>query len=331
MKAPIRNSNKADYLKNSSNSGLGNLKAPNKQDSLTKIFPFSGGVELKAHYEVISAEDVESKTIAHPLNIRNQAALSLHAVRDIYPSIKKEGIKVDGIAIRDNESNRLLLIDSSRRRFCAIEAKKPLPLWVFDDELTIAQIMSLMRTSQDVKKWSWREEGKTFILVRDTKHINNINELAKELGIGRETVRKKVQAAEIDECLIDVFVDSEGIPSSFYASLAKLERTLLKASQNVQKFVKNAMTSFNCSSENVDDIQRATLDHLLSCYNALINVPKNEWKQKQLASFNDKKKYARLQISPDGVTMKIELSRLGKAFNHEVEEFIRSKLETLSK
>lgn len=103
----------------------------NSVKSLTKQYKF-GDQYYTARHVIINAEDVKTKTALHSLNVRAQSSLTLEAVRDIYPEVVAEGIKQEGLAYLNPQTQVYELFDGSRRRFCAIEAKCDLPLWVLD-------------------------------------------------------------------------------------------------------------------------------------------------------------------------------------------------------
>ncbi|EHA1127109.1 hypothetical protein BOO92_13875 [Vibrio navarrensis] len=285
--------------------------------------------QLTAERVVIRAQDVARLTQKHPLNLRNQEALSLDAVRDIYPSIKEEGVNVEGVAVLDRELNIYLLLDSSRRRYCAIAAEKDLPLWVLS-EPTPAQIMQIIKDSQKVKRWSYREEGKYFLSVKMENGFAKNEELASYLGIGIETVRKKVQAAEIADELVKVFPDQEGVPNTFYAKLAKIEKLLQRNSYDVTSFVnelKHEIDRVTCiDSLSIEKKQKLLLDVLVSQATTKFSTAKAEWATETLAQFDDEKKYARRISSPDGNVVRFEFARLERGIIKEIEDFIASKL-----
>lgn len=319
----MRKNDKSLYLAGQASSS--GLKTLNSQ-KVTRTF--CNG-DVRAERRIIKASDVESHTQAHPLNPRNQVALTLDSVRDILPSIEREGVNVEGIAIKCSETGVFLLLDSTRRRFCCITANKDLPVWELIGTVKLSQMVSLIQESQKSKKWSYREEGKTFLRVKEDKNFSTIEELAEELNIGRETVRKKVKAAEIDAILIEIFSDFEGIPNTFYSKLAKIESSLIKHELSVDEFVKDVQTSLPEYDGDVEQSQSSVLEHLTNSLSVLLDgdQSKKEWVKSELANYGDKKKYARKNVSPDGNVIKYEFSRLNKKVLKEIEQFIALKLD----
>ena len=324
MKTP-RNSEKGDYLKPNTSSGLKKLK---QAGGSTKTFPFADGVMVKATYVVIQSGDVESKTKSHTLNPRNQDALTLDAVRDIYPSILNDGISQEGIAIKDRETGRYLLLDSSRRRFCAIKANKDLPLWVLES-LTTAQAISLIKKTQDVKKWSWREEGRSFLMVANEHNISedSYEEIGNIVDLSKETIRKKIQAAKIHADLIQIFPDSEGLPTKFYSKLAKIERVLINTNQVVSEFISGAMKTIKVlDTTDIEAKQVSILTHLEECL-AKPKLKGLHSRKENLSTFDDVNKSAKIHVSPNGQNVKFEFKRMKKSVVADIEKYIKSRLK----
>ncbi|BBM67934.1 peptide transporter (plasmid) [Vibrio alfacsensis] len=301
----------------------------NNGKPLTKQYKF-GDRYYTARHVIIKAEDVEENTISHSLNIRAQVSLTLDAVRDIYPEVVADGIKQEGLAYLNPQTQKYELIDGSRRRFCAIEAKCDLPLWVLDFSPTPYDIKAYVDLSQKVKKFSWREEGLSFIKFADEQGINpdDIDAIGAALGKSRETIRKKINAANLNADLIGSIPDSEGIPTKFYASLGKIEKTLAKNELAIMDFLQQANESFVTDNDDIADVQTDLLRHYESLLETLINKPKkNEARVEPLAQFSSKNKFARLNVSGDGRKAKFEFGYMSKSTIDEIENFVRELLK----
>jgi len=312
-------------------SGMSTSNATKLKSGATRTF-LSGSLHAKRI--VVPATEVESKTAIHALNPRNQEALSLEAVRDILTSISEEGVNVEGTAIACPETGRYLLLDASRRRFCCIEGKADLPLWVLQGDVSDTQILSLINASQEVKRWSYPEHAAYLLKIAENKQLDvdnmKIEELADELAMGRESLRKRLEALGVAKSIRTVFVDFEGIPNSYYGKLAKLERQLRKGGKDVEAEIDRFSLTLKDRDLGCDvaDIQKATLDELSLYVKRSMNgrSVKPEWHKENLAEFTDKKAYARSSKSPDGKTMKYDLSRVGADKIKKIDAFIREVL-----
>ncbi|ELA9367453.1 hypothetical protein QUN99_003343 [Vibrio parahaemolyticus] len=296
--------------------------------SMTKDIKF-GKQSYTARHVIVPAKDVEAKTIAHHLNLRNQDSLTLEAVRDIYQEVVEEGVKQEGVAYYNAELDRYELFDASRRRFCAIEAKVELPLWVIDEQPEAKDIEAYVNLTQKVKLFSWREVGAKYL-----KHANEMGidaddfeRIGLEFGVSGETVRKKVNAARLNEQLVESFPDSQGIPTSFYAKLAKIERTLAKSNHSIEEFVANESKAFITNTSDVGGIQAELLAYYEEKLVEISNdKPKPQAKIENLAVFESKDMYARLKTSANGRIKSLEFSRLPKELMDEIEAFVRKRL-----
>ena len=290
---------------------------------------------LTAKRVIVPSTDINTKTDIHPLNPRNQEALSIEAVRDILPSIKENGVNQEGVAVRCLSSGKLLLLDASRRRFCCAHSNVDLPLWEIQGDITDEQILAIINDSQEVKRWSYPEHAQYLLRIAERKSLDvdamKIEDLAEELSIGRESLRKRLAANKVSKDILAVFVDYEGIPNSYYSSLTKIQNQLSRANKNI----KDTMESFVQKLRGIElgttvsDKQAATLKGLEEFVEHLLKKqPKPEWSTRELCQFTDKKAYARTKISPDGKTMKIELSRVGVEKMREIERLTRQILNS---
>lgn len=288
-----------------------------------------GSQVYTARHVVIKAENVEKTTIAHSLNVRNQDSLTLDSVRDILPEVSAEGVKQEGVAFLNPETKIYELFDGSRRRFCAIETNKDLPLWVLDKSPRPSEIKAYVELTQKVKKFSWREQGKSYIKFALEQGIDkdDFEAIGKALGVSKETIRKKIQAANINSILIDSIPDCEGIPTRFYGVLAKIEKALSKNNIDLDNYLKEVRESFNTHEEDIDLVQSAMLESFMVVLEKMLAKPKKkEARIENLAEFESKNKYARINVSPDGRKAKFEFSFLTKDELSDIENYVRNRL-----
>ncbi|WP_172380738.1 ParB family protein [Vibrio sp. Vb339] len=291
-------------------------------ESPKKVFTFASGKTVTAERVIVKAEELENKTVIHPLNPRRQESLTLDSVRDILPSIQQEGVHTEGVATKDELGNYQLL-DSSRRRFTCLHAKKDLPLWVFEGEVEKVDLIAFIGTTQSVKRLSYRELGAEYPSIMKEQGFNKLVELADYLNIGRETCRKRFAAAVIDQRLIEVFPDCEGIPNSYYAKLTKAERLLVKENMTVSCFVSSLQFNLD-NAVNVEDKQKLVLDAIEAKLSK--NKAKVSWDTEPLAIFDDKNQYVKVSRSSDKRVLKIELSRLPVEMYDEIVQFVSEKV-----
>ncbi|EMD1178586.1 chromosome partitioning protein ParB [Vibrio harveyi] len=288
-----------------------------------KTFVLASGRSVFATHIIVKAAELEEKTSIHPLNPRRQASLTLDSVRDILPSIASEGVHTEGVAVK-NSDDIYLLLDSSRRRFCCLQEHKDLPLWVIEEQISAPDLIALIETTQAVKRLSYRELGHDYEQIMLENNFTKLDELASFLNIGRETCRKRYVAASISQEIIDLFPDCEGIPNSFYARLAKVDK-LLKAENIGTRDVFASLERLSApEATTVEDKQKQILLDLESMY--LKGQPKKLWNTVHLANYSDKNTYAKVSRSGDKRGLKIELNRLSPELYDDIITYIKERI-----
>ncbi|WP_135459098.1 ParB family protein [Vibrio echinoideorum] len=287
-----------------------------------KIFTFASGKTATAEHVIVKADELQVKTAIHPLNPRRQESLTLDSVRDIFSSIQEEGVHTEGVATKD-EHGTYQLLDSSRRRFTCVHAQKDLPLWVIEGEVKQSDLVAFIQTTQSVKRLSYRELGADYQGIMQDKGFTKIDELAEHLSIGRETCRKRFAAAAIDLRLIEVFPDCEGIPNSYYAKLAKVEKQLAKGGISTACFINSLKLNID-DEVKVEDKQKQVLEIMAAKLSK--DKAKVAWVTEPLATFDDKNQYAKVSRSNDKRGLKIELSRLPAETYDEIVQFVSEKV-----
>ena len=293
-----------------------------KSESPKKIFTFASGKTATAERVIVKADELESKTAIHPLNPRRQESLTLDSVRDILLSIQEEGVHTEGVATK-SEQGTYQLLDSSRRRFTCLHAKKDLPLWVIEGDVEQADLIAFISTTQSVKRLSYRELGAEYASIMQAQGFTKIDELAEHLNIGRETCRKRFTAAAIDPRMIEVFPDCEGIPNGYYAKLAKAEKQLAKENTPIARFISSLKFNLD-GAENVEEKQKLVLEAIE--VKLAKKVSKVSWNTESIAKFEDKNQYAKVSRSSDKRGLKIELSRLPAEMYDEIVQFVSEKV-----
>ncbi|PSW25694.1 chromosome partitioning protein ParB [Photobacterium phosphoreum] len=300
-----------------------NLSKLQKNEGIKKTFSFASGRKVSATRIVVAANELKNKTVIHKLNPRRQDSLTLDSVRDILISIEQEGVHTEGVATK-NVQGLYELLDSSRRRYSCLHAQKELPLWVIEESIDDADLIAFIQTTQSVKRLSYRELGADYETLMKEGAFTKIDELAEYLSVGRETCRKRYVAASINQALISVFPDCEGIPNGYYAKLAKIEKQLSKENTSVTKFISSL--KFNDAEEetSVEDKQKA----ILNLMEVKLKKPTDKvtWNTTTLADFDDKNTYAKVLKSSDNRGLKIELSRLPSELYDDIIKYVSDKV-----
>ncbi|EFR0233181.1 peptide transporter [Salmonella enterica] len=305
-------------------SGLPSLKS---QPRLRKLFTLHNGRKLEAEHIIVPAERVKLETAVHPMNPRNQEALTLNAVRDILEQIQARGVDTEGVAVKRN--GVYLLIEGSRRRFCCIHLAKDLPLWVLPDELSPEDINSIITAAQTSRRFSYREVGFQYLQKMEEHGFVTNEELANFLGISHVSVSKRVQAAKIDNSLIALFPDYEGIPNSYYNRLSRLQKYIEKNLYSLEEVVESVREETkSLDVTDISEAQKSVIDKITKVVERLdINPPSKGWDTRELALFDNKDKYARVSKNASGRKIRFEFNRMNSELIAEIEAFIKLKLK----
>ncbi len=314
---------KGSIANGKSSSGVGSLVG------VTKTY-LNG--KLKAKRIIVKAKDIESKTDIHYLNPRNQDALTLDAVSDILPSIRESGVSTEGVAIE--KDGKYYVLDASRRRFCCVESEQDLPLWLIEGEPTDTQLLKIVNDSQEVKKWSYPEHGLYLLNIAKRQKLDvekmKVDDLAKELGIGRESLRKRLESLEVNTELRTIFVDYEGIPNGYYSDLAKLQRLLTQMKLNISEQMKVFKSKLEALSidGSVSERQKKTLEALKEFVNDLTKNSDTEpkWIEKELGSFENKRSNVKRKVNEKTRKTVYEFTRLPKALQAKIDALIEANL-----
>ncbi|TDX12079.1 ParB family chromosome partitioning protein [Buttiauxella sp. BIGb0552] len=305
-------------------SGLANLKTATR---VKKLFTLHNNRKVEAEHITIPAADVQTQTAVHPMNPRNQEALSVNAVRDILLQIEARGIDTEGVAVK--RAGKYLLIEGSRRRFCCIKASKDLPLWVLPDELTPEDIQSIISAAQTSRRFSYREIGFQYIQKMKEMNFTKNEELANYLGTSHVSVSKRIQAAQISDSLITLFPDYEAIPNAFYNQLARFQKYVERNLFSLDDVVEQVKSETNdLPTDDIADTQKKVLKSIIKAVEQLDeNRPKKGWETRELVTFENKDKYARISKSASGRKVKFEFNRMSNDLIKEIEAFIADKLK----
>ncbi|MCG3883716.1 ParB N-terminal domain-containing protein [Photobacterium leiognathi] len=294
------------------------LRAPGAGNNLGNIpkavpkkkYTLSDGREFEAERIVIPFADIKSKTRVHILNDRNQDALSEFSVSDILPSIRINGVRIEGIVLEANDGIYELL-DCSRRSFACQIAERDLPVWVIknSDQLSQTDLREIIKSTELQKPLSYRERGKRYARVKQEQNYKSNAEIAKYLGLGEETVRKCVVAYSVDLNLVKVFPDYEGIPNGYYNKLKKLQAKLSANNVSVSDFISGI--SFpnysNSSSTSILQMQKEVLELLIAHHDDLYGESAEWGNKNNFFTFNSSIGQAKSTKSLDGEKIKYDL------------------------
>lgn len=293
--------------------------------STRRAFTLASGKVVYGEHTVTPYNEIASSIAVHALNPRIQEDLSFDACGDIATKIEHEGVLENGITVVNRATGKADVIEGSRRLWCANEYHKDFPHWKIDDEVSDSDIEALIRSLESKKPISYRERGMKYPKIMADNNLTKVDELAAFLGRKKETTRKLLQAATIDPVLIHAFPDCNGIPNTYYAKLAKVERDINKFGGNVVEFVKAALSQVT-TDQNTPLLNRqaAVMESLEALRIERFESDKPKPESRTIVEFSDKKKSAVVEFSADKRTATFVLKRLDASLISQIEQLIKA-------
>lgn len=303
-----------------------------------KSFKLSSG-EVKAQRIVIAPDQIEEKTKKHPINPRNDKAFNERSLAKTLQSIREKGIEDDCLGIwSDNERTTILIIKGSSRRWCAIKAGVEYPVWVLPaSSATNDDIRQLIANDELQRPHSFRERGEAYIQQLKERGLEpdsmKIDDMAAELGVGRETMRKCIQAYKVNNRLLELIPDYEAVKQGVYSKLAKIEKAIDKDSRKTIASVVSSVTLALVGIDKLDteEAQEKALAEIEKAVYGNDLDSESGWSVTELATFDSKLKKARKLVSADGRNVKFELNRQDPDLIKAVENLIKEHVTALNK
>ncbi|MEZ9880550.1 ParB/RepB/Spo0J family partition protein [Vibrio sp. 10N.261.51.E5] len=182
------------------------------------------GKEVKFKLVEVPADKIELSTMVYLGNERNQFLLDAHAVSDLIETFKDQGQQVP--AFGRDVCGQIEIADGSRRRFTALETKKPFYVWVGDlDEQQMQFLSDVGNKYKDTSAW---EKG-----LRYERMLNNATqeEVAEAVGVSRKAMMRCVNTAQLPKAFIRSFTSPNELSARKGEALYKVYKTLTEEKQ----------------------------------------------------------------------------------------------------
>ena len=187
------------------------------------------GTDVKFTLKEIPANHIERGTMVWLGNERDQDILDIFAVEDLIPSFKDQGQQVP--AYGRDVSGITEIADGSRRRFTALETKRPFYVWVGD--LNSEQMQYLSEIGNQYKETSAFEKGKRYIKLLENSTQEQVSESIK---ISRKAIMRCVKTAKLPIEIISCFQSPNDLSArqgelffKSYADLSENEQVNVEA------------------------------------------------------------------------------------------------------
>lgn len=182
------------------------------------------GKEVVFRLVEVPASKIEMSTMVWLANERAQELLDAHAVSDLLESFKEQGQQVP--AFGRNVCGQIEIADGSRRRYTALETKKPFYVWVGD--LSSEQMEYLSEIGNQYKETSAYEKG-----LKYKKLLKNATqeEVSEAVGVTRKAMMRCVQAAQLPLAFIRSFTSPNELSARKGEALYKVYKNLTEEKQ----------------------------------------------------------------------------------------------------
>ncbi|MDF9399155.1 hypothetical protein [Vibrio sp. 1180_3] len=215
------------------------LKAIGLSSSGTYDFKLKDGRRIACDLLVFTGRtEIEAKTDIHPANGRDQGSLDRVALSDIIETIERDGENTyPGVGAYSENSDKVLVFDSSRRRMACILTESSYRIYVAREPISMRDAKYLADISRLTKNLSDREEGRVLLDIKITNAFETVEQLADHVGEESELVRRKLKAAKIPTPIMELFPDYNSCSVKTYQDIAKLSDQIeKKVKQDIGKF-----------------------------------------------------------------------------------------------
>lgn len=182
------------------------------------------GREVKFKLVEVPADKIELSTMVYLGNERDQFLLDAHAVSDLIETFKEQGQQVP--AFGRDVCGQIEISDGSRRRFTALETKKPFYVWVGDlDEQQMQFLSDVGNKYKDTSAW---EKGLRY--ERMLKSATQ-EDVAEVVGVSRKAMMRCVNTAQLPKAFIRSFTSPNELSARKGEALYKVYKALTEEKQ----------------------------------------------------------------------------------------------------
>jgi ParB family chromosome partitioning protein len=262
----------------------------------SQVFTLKTGRKVTFRFVRVPASEVESKTFVNQENNgRDQLALTRESLKSIIQTIKfQQFFPCIGI----KQSERIEILDGSRRRASAIFVRTGLDVMVTEEHLSADEARQLAKDIQTAKEHNLREIGLRLIALKESGF--NQKEIAELEGLSQAKVTRALQAA-VPQDLISLFPVQSELSFSDYKLLLEVNEKLSEKGLTPEELIQSVSAQLDAilsDGERPEDEQKASILKLISqASQALIDPsPKEKSVVSPLWSFEEKDKFARKRV-----------------------------------
>lgn len=294
-----------------------------------RIFVLKSGKEARFTLTSVLHNDIEAVTfVDSSVNGRDQSLLTPQSVADISRTINLQQFFP---AIGRKVGDRIEILDGSRRRAACIYNITPFEVLVTKDDLDISDARQLAIDIQTAKEHTLRELGKRLKLMYPEEMSQT--DIAKAEGFSTAKITRALQAASVPEEMISVFPSVSELAIVDYQFLLQVAAKAREKRIDISSIVAGVRQRIEkMSTSELED--PASKIRIISFYRAETNnvkklKPGKKLVTENLATFRDKKQFARKKNDTDRRLITYEFSRIPAVYQAEIDTAIRSTIERM--
>lgn len=293
-----------------------------------RVFTLKSGVEARFVMTRVLHDEIDSRTyVDAAVNGRDQAYITAESVSDISRTITLQQFFP---AIGREVNGRIEILDGSRRRAACLYSNAAFEVLVTSDNLTLSDARQLATDIQTAREHTLRELGKRLQVMYP--HGTSQADIAIAEGLSAAKVTRAFQAADVPDDMIAVFPALSELSISDYQTLLDIaEKTKARGASLDDLIVAVLERIEKGTSDEPDGLTaKAKIIGYFRAENAAVKPkPVKNVVTEKIASFKDKKQFARKKSDADKRLVIYEFSRLPATYQAELDMAIRAVMEKM--
>lgn len=293
-----------------------------------RVFTLKSGVEARFVLTRVLHDEIDSRTyVDAAVNGRDQAYITAESVSDISRTITLQQFFP---AIGREVNGRIEILDGSRRRAACLYSNAAFEVLVTSDNLTLSDARQLATDIQTAREHTLRELGKRLqVMYPDGTSQADI---AIAEGLSAAKVTRAFQAADVPDDMIAVFPALSELSISDYQTLLDIAEKTKARGASLDDMIEAVLERIEKGTSDEPDgltAKAKIIGYFRAEHAAVKTKPVKNVVTEKIASFKDKKQFARKKSDADKRLVTYEFSRLPATYQAELDMAIRAVMERM--
>ncbi|WP_172606647.1 ParB family protein [Pantoea coffeiphila] len=288
-----------------------------------RVFTLKSGVEARFVLKRVLHNEIDKRTyVDSTINGRDQAFITPESVSDISRTINLQQFFP---AIGREVNGRIEVLDGSRRRAACLYSNAAFEVLVTSDDLTLSDARQLATDIQTAREHTLRELGKRLKVMYPAG--TSQADIAHAEGLSAAKVTRAFQAAEVPDDMIAVFPELGDLSISDYQTLLDIAEKTKARGASLDDLIEAVLERIEKDTADEQDgvTAKAKIIGYFRAENAEVKAkPVKNILTEKLASFKDKKQFARKKSDSIKRLVTYEFSRLPASYQAELDAAIRT-------